>query len=107
MLNVECSEIGNLSAEARPSRATKPASAGEVASAEADRQSLALFYILRADPKFPPRIRSSPSCSHRIHDADRGAICPVAKHGTSQFLCGEFTYVHGVFDRAGSACASR
>jgi len=36
-----------------------------------------------------------------IHGADRGTITAPARRGTSQFLCGEFTYMHGVFDRAG------
>ena len=47
------------------------------------------------------RVRSSPSCSRRIHGADRGAITAAAGRRISQFLCEESPYVHGVVDRAG------
>jgi len=53
------------------------------------------------------RRRSSPSCSRRIHGADHATIFTVADGGTSQFLYGELTCVHGVFDRAGPGLASR
>ena len=49
----------------------------------------------------------SPSCSRRIHGADRDAITVAAKGGTSQFLSAAPPYVHGVYDRAGPGRISR